>query len=528
MAARLSPASLERALEHVCHYGDTDVFPHLFETAFLKDEKVHVIEELAQLDLDSFSPSQGIETIAPKSRYGFRVVHQLPLLETVLFTASLIEIAPNLAAGKGTYGGYGPFAYHFNANGGSSLFEEGRTYHDWLQWQKQELLRNDFHSVIHTDIADFYQRIYFHRVENTINNLSPNAGVNRYILKAIKAIRSHQSYGIPIGGSASRLLAEAVLIDLDAALFDEGIIFSRFVDDYRIFIRSDQDSYQVLSRLAELLYSSEGLTLNGQKTSVHNGSTYLTDNVEIFKSAGEKAEETAIETLSSLLYFDENPNQELVDQLRNLNLVGMLQEEIESESWNFSRIKSVLRALRLSGSDDAVEFVIANLRDLLPFSKEILLYFDELKMHGVDFGPDLPNKLIEVAGNSSSPVATTKTWILEFFVRGICEINNQQVRILEESGPLIERQITLIRGLRGENTFFRRNKNDFDHKSSFTKPAFMLAATCLTTDELSTWLSAVRPRLTRPLDNAFSRWVAKKSGKLREVLDSSRVATPDA
>ena len=71
------------------------------------------------------------------------------------------------------------------------------------------------------------------------------------------------SYGLPVGGNASRLLAEAALIDIDRYLISQNITYVRFVDDFRIFAENtDQAAYffQVLqSRLAE-----DGLTLNSE------------------------------------------------------------------------------------------------------------------------------------------------------------------------------------------------------------------------------------------------------------------------
>src|SRR6266436_4351877 len=81
-------------------------------------------------------------------------------------------------------------------------------------------------------------------------------GHQSFIKTLIKQIRSRQSYGIPVGGSASRLLAEAVLSDADSALADEGFLFTRFVDDYRLFLDSNQSPYSALAFIAEQLATS--------------------------------------------------------------------------------------------------------------------------------------------------------------------------------------------------------------------------------------------------------------------------------
>jgi len=206
MPSQLSASSISRAVDHLCKYGDTDVFPHLIEIVFLRDKKTEVIQELAALDLDTFNPAQAIETISPKSRYGFRIVHQLLCLETLLFTAAAIEIGNDLEQSKRPVTEeFGPFSYRFSDGEDASIFLEGHTYRDWLNWQATTIHGGEYDYVICTDIADFYQRIYLHRIENCLDTATTNKGIKRFIEKLIKNVRSKQSHGIPVGGTASRL-----------------------------------------------------------------------------------------------------------------------------------------------------------------------------------------------------------------------------------------------------------------------------------------------------------------------------------
>ena len=66
MAFRLSVSALEKTIKHLCKYGDTDVFPHLRELAFFRDESAAIVEELRHLDLDTYNPGGAIEALAPK------------------------------------------------------------------------------------------------------------------------------------------------------------------------------------------------------------------------------------------------------------------------------------------------------------------------------------------------------------------------------------------------------------------------------------------------------------------------------
>lgn len=510
-------------------FGDTDVFPHLPEIAFLNDRKAEIVKELSALDLDNFEPAQAIETLAPKSRFGFRIVHQLQILDTVLFTAATIEIASDLEKLKADESGQGPFAYRFDESGGASLFRKERSFRDWLKWQSDLQTKHKFKSIIFTDIADFYQRIYLHRIENCLDSATSKKGVKKFIEKTIKAIRSKQSYGIPIGGSASRIIAEAVLADSDAALLGEGIQFTRYVDDFRMFLVEGQDTYQAISFLAEQLFLGEGLSLNGQKTRVMSGEAFKAYLAEELPEKLDKAEEKAFEALSQIIYFDEEPDQDAVESLKSLNLVEMLEEAFAKDPWDFGEIKAIFRALRIVKSDDVAEFIFENFQDLLPFAKELLLYFDTVKPT-IKSEVDALQKCVldALGGQSVKSVPSIHAWLLEFFVRSILKVDGKTIDEMKISSPLSDRQLALIKGLNGDVNYFRKHKTKFDSLGEFTKSSFVLGATCLPKDEFSSWVEAVRPRLRRPLDDLYCKWAKTKSGKLKETLASLQKPAPDA
>ncbi|WP_028347640.1 RNA-directed DNA polymerase [Bradyrhizobium murdochi] len=521
MATRLSTGSIERAIEHISTFGDTDVFPHPIETAFLVEQKTGIAAELSALDLETFEPAQAIETIAPKSRWGFRIVHQLPLLETLLFTAAAIEIGADVENIKRPLDEFGPFGYRFDSTkADASLFVTHRSYKDWLQWQREQIKQNAFVYVVATDIADFYQRIYFHRIENILDVATDRKGIKSFIEKLIKRIRGKQSYGIPVGGSASRIIAEAILSDADSALADEGIVFTRFVDDYRIFLKADQMPYVTLAFLAEHLATTEGLSLNNQKTKVWSAAEFedvLSDQQDdVFDKAGQ----AAIESLTHSLYFDEEPDEAEVEAIRALNLVEMLEEELDEDHWDFGKIRLIFLGLRLTENAEALELLLERFDELLPFVKEFVLLVDALDKAGIELSADQKAKvlqLLEVGAAGSVP--TIQVWLLELFVRSCLVIDHKTLTKLSVN-TLSQRQSFIIRGLNNDVNFFRRNKTRFEELNVFEKGHFMLGATCLPRDEFTNWVGAVKPNLRRPLDARFCDWVKNKCGKLDEIVNA--------
>lgn len=122
--------------------------------------------------------------------------------------------------------------------------------------------------VVACDIANFYDRLNLHRLENSLHAIK---GIDHAVVSLMNELllywSNRDSYGIPVGSNASRILAEASLINVDKYLHDKQIRFARFVDDYRLFAGDASEAHSWLSVLVERL-SHEGLFLNTSKTSI--------------------------------------------------------------------------------------------------------------------------------------------------------------------------------------------------------------------------------------------------------------------
>jgi len=80
---------------------------------------------------------------------------------------------------------------------------------------------------------------------------------------------NRDSYSLPIGGNASRILAEAALISIDHHLLSNNVSFCRFVDDYRFFAPDIKSAHAWLTLFVERLFL-DGLSINPSKTSLED------------------------------------------------------------------------------------------------------------------------------------------------------------------------------------------------------------------------------------------------------------------
>lgn len=518
MAYRINPVSLTVAIKHLCRYGDTDVFPHLPELAFFEEAQEDIVAELAKLDLDTYTPAGAVEALAPKSRYGFRIAHQLPALDTLLLLACVVDIGEQIEAKRQPGTSARAFSYRFSPDPDTGqLFRADRTYKDWLHRQQQFMAANaQINHVVSTDISDYYYRINFHRLENLLNEAAHGHGAARFIKKHIRIIRATQSFGLPMGGSAARLLAELAMCDTDQALCDTGLLATRFVDDFRVFLHGSTSAYDALGFLAEQLAINEGLALNVAKTTVATREEYVERLERLTTDVGEEAEGVALDALTAELYFDEEPDEEDLERLKGLNLVELLSDEINDENWDVGRIKVIFRALKIAKPTEAIQFIIENFEDLVVFAKEVCLLMETLEAENPHCFDDLLNMVCEaILRSPASNVQLIRTWLLEIFVRDVIRLTLFQVQQLDVLPAVIDkRQLLLLRGLLGDKNYFRKQKTAVHSYSEFERPALVMGASCLPSDEYSKWINFAKVGFNRPLDDLFLKWAAQNKGNL--------------
>ena len=128
--------------------------------------------------------------------------------------------------------------------------------------------------VVQTDISSFYEHIYHHRIENVVEDLvAGSSHIATQIDRFLSKIASGRSFGLPVGGQCSRILAEVFLASVDRVLTDADIRWHRYVDDFVLITKDHAAAYHALAKLSHAL-ADYGLTLNRTKTTILSGKHY--------------------------------------------------------------------------------------------------------------------------------------------------------------------------------------------------------------------------------------------------------------
>jgi hypothetical protein len=255
----LQTASLDWALRHALRAGDTDVFPLPFEYQAIEHDWEAIREHLRQANVLSWTVRPHRILLFPKGRLGFRPITQLDPLDFLLYAATIYEMGEWIERRRVPVADEVVFSYRFGPSHDGRLFDPDVGYTQFLASSETAAASADYSHVVITDIADFYPRLYHHPLENALIASEVPAGHVTAVMHLLSGWNNTESYGIPVGGAPSRLLAEIALADIDDALRDHGVVFRRFNDDYRIFADSEAQAYRHLALLADILFSTSRL-----------------------------------------------------------------------------------------------------------------------------------------------------------------------------------------------------------------------------------------------------------------------------
>lgn len=272
---------IELALLNIDKFGDTDIFPFTIEKQIFFDNKKDVIKHIQNIHskhteyLDKLPPVN-INTFSPVGYTGFRWATQIDPIWNVYLLSLVLSIADKIETERisSTKNIIHSYRYSPDSSNGT-LFDSNI---NWLSFQKKslELVKNsDYQFVVACDVADFYSRIYHHKLENALLRLGLTDDTPKKILDILQKFSGTNSYGLPIGGPAARILAELTLNNTDKILQMNGIVFTRFVDDIHLFAKTQEEAHASLNYLAIKLMTNEGLTLQKHKTQILSKSEFI-------------------------------------------------------------------------------------------------------------------------------------------------------------------------------------------------------------------------------------------------------------
>src|SRR5207302_5936539 len=139
---------------------------------------------------------------------GFRWSTQLDPIWNLYVLAAVIALGRDIEAARLPVDRQIVFSYRFDPD--SATGQLFRSDISWREFQTRSLtLCEQFPFVLICDISEFYSRIYHHRLENALQQATRSDLPHR-LITFLQNFSNNNSYGLPVGGPAARLLAELV------------------------------------------------------------------------------------------------------------------------------------------------------------------------------------------------------------------------------------------------------------------------------------------------------------------------------
>lgn len=511
----LTDQELENAYSAINHHGYSAMLPEPYEWKSVKERWNDVKGFICSIDLDAYEPRKAMKIFAPKNRANIRVVHLLHPQDLIIYTALVLIIKDDIEKSRISKRSKRVFSYRVNLAREDRLYDSSGAHDSYIEQVGNKSEKGSVKFIAIADIADFYPSIYQHRLENAIQAIASDqrgTDVARVLVKKlISNLMGRNSYGIPVGPYASRTLAEALLIDVDAFLHSNGIDFVRWVDDYSIFCKSEYEAQSTLFSLGEWLYDQHGLTLQSAKTKILTKQRFID---EVLKKPEENLtdRDSAISILRGFEAtgyeddwdeeneLDEEKIEETLQQLQALDLVEMLEASISDKALvDYEVINYVLTRLpRLPEAADDIkeqvlDLIIENAELLYPSSEHIAKYVISFNDLSKTEKKKIAKKLLKPLKSKHNPPPTYYAmWVLHIFTTS--EDWNQIKDIIQlyqnSSTEVVKRYAALAIAKGGTRAEALVIKADLNAASDLLKLAILEASNKLGKDERKHWKQA--------------------------------------
>ena len=274
----------ERAYVYAISYQiKDDNYCNFIEIAFYRQNKEKLFNEIEVFFQNPtlYEPETAFSFYLPKSDMFFRRMIYTPFKDLVIkfiFVSVLAELLDFTFVNN-------YFSYRLDRNFDKKQKSKGYLYKpyyegfkDFIAWQLAQVENST--CMLKTDISSFYDSISHEYLLSAISQKLNITNKSHFMILFSRTLKfttcyysivdgklceTYNSQGIPIGNVAEGFIANIFLNEVDEALFNLGINFGRYVDDFRFFTNTKAESLKALIVLQEFLLK-RGLNLNTSKT----------------------------------------------------------------------------------------------------------------------------------------------------------------------------------------------------------------------------------------------------------------------
>ena len=231
------------AINNLIKEGTTDVelFKKPFEIKLLENKEIRndiikdTVKAIQKCNFEELKISKIGHVLVPKKNLcDYRKCAWIDIIDEVKYLTLVLLISKDIEVARDNKSNKRVFSYRLKLKGnGGYIFDNQYNYTSFRNRVIEKSKMKNKKIVVECDIANFYDRLNLHRLESVLLSIER---IDKDVIKLLNEIlffwSNRDSYGLPVGSNASRILAEATLIEIDNYLISKNIDFCRFVDDY--------------------------------------------------------------------------------------------------------------------------------------------------------------------------------------------------------------------------------------------------------------------------------------------------------
>lgn len=499
--SKLTEASLDFAKKHIENYYDSDFFPKGFEFEAIWHSWDDVKKHLLSSNIGKIITKHPLTMASKKPSGSYRIVHQLEPIDTIVYTALAYLIANTIEQVRADE--RIACSYRFIIDEGG-FFEKNsgfKTFTDMIENHS-----NKYQFILVTDITDFYNQIYLHRLNNAIERADQQLkNISDDIESFISSINDKASQGVPVGPAASIIMSEAVLIDIDEYISNFGVEHTRYVDDIRVFSDSREDLEKILEKLTLYLHENHRLTLASDKTYIEETSKYVEgvlhnqyemEKVEIFETL------EIFNPYSGEIRYEEVVIESQPDLIAHLKYIS--DQLLKRDVLDLGLARALIRKAKANRITFVADIIFENFEFFSPVINDVILYFRTISnSKWLRQNRDKIDLLLSSPAMSQSLV---RYWVEWYLAGDEYLLKSPNIRKFINASEFIENQA--FAAITSKNvSWVRDNKNKVFYVGEKGKRAILRATKILPKDERDNWLRNIERNTPEELDRWLVKWV---------------------
>lgn len=506
----LSRDSLEWAIEFVSDHSDGDLFPKIIEINAVKEKPDLFINAVEGKDLSLFTPKPCRRFIVPKDEISYRQATQLHPQDSLLLSALIYQFGQGIEDRRLEKDKV--FSYRFLPTLSDGLYSNKKAWNEF--WQKANRLASTASCILYLDIADFYNQIYHHTVENQlIASGFPNQAI-KWVISLLESTTAGVSRGVPIGPHPIHLIAESTLIPIDNSLESSGFNFIRFADDILIFCNSEKEAKSNLATVASVLDKQQRLMLQRHKTKIYKPGEFRTLCAEMVEDRPIDREEARLLGIIRR-YTGGNPYQTISynsisdsdwSQFSTEIVSKIINEYLSQDDVDYIRLRWFYRRLAQVGHPGAIDVSLEKLDSLGPCLANICFYISSIQNIEPEQWKNIGSKLLqlleadEVKENEFFRLSILSLFSRNEYINHFAHLS----KIFNSSDSFARREIMLSAFQNRAIDWLREHKESFSNMDNWQRLAFVFCASAFPKDEKKYFIN--RFDYDGPFEEVLSKW----------------------